>query len=153
MKFFHHYLADIFNSFTIAEPTEVVSHISRDPYFLPILMFPEQQPGNGTAIVQFTADPFTTEYVIQPCVIRYYLAFTPETFNSLYNDGNELIIFFLNIICIPFIKVRIFYFPSIVRKGDKPSPNEMANTLQLRFASELGVLAILGKANTKEKVD
>ena len=154
IRIFNTFFADIFDYRTIKSSTdEIISHISKDPFYLPMLIFPEKRPGNGTAIVKFAKDAFSTEYVVQPCTIRYYLAYTPETFNSLYNDGNNLIKLYFNILCIPFIKVRISYLEPFARKDESIPSSDIAQQIQLRIASELGVLAINNKFISKEKED
>ena len=153
IRIFNTYFAHIFDSEIIESPTETVSHISKDPFYLPILIFPERKPGNGLAIIQLAKDAFTTEYVVQPCTIRYYLAFTPETFNSLYNEGDHLIKFFFQILCIQFIKVRVSFLEPFVRKDESTSTSDIAKQVQLRIASQLGVLAISDQFRSKEKVD
>ena len=144
-NFSAHLFSSIFHTKVVKTSSEKVSRLCCDPYYLNFLVFPEEEPGNGTAIVKFNADAFSTEYVVQPCVIRYSLAFIPETFNSLYNNGTDLFHFFFNILCIPFIKVKISFLDTVVRKGDSAESVQLAEMTQLKMASVIGTLAISEK--------
>ena len=148
-------------------PSEQLANLASDPSFLPILLFPEDKPTNGRAILPFRTAAYYTSYGVQSATIKYFLGLTPPGFNTITSKDTISFGLLWRIFSSPFITCtikimdeQVFKTESISEeeKDDNNNPNKKKNQpaqfalqSQLRIANDLGVIAISNSYKNKNR--
>lgn len=131
-------------------PSEQLQNLASDPSFLPILLFPEDSPTNGNAVLAFRTAAFYSEYVIQPVSISYSLGLTPSGFNTIASGDSFSFGLLMRVVSTPFITARLKYLPVDRVKEASVDAAHQAEACQLRIANDLGALAISRSGKAKK---
>ena len=146
-------------------PSEQLANVASDPSFLPILLFPEDKPTNGNAVLPFRTAAYYTSYPVQTATIKYFIGLTPPGFNTLASSDNLSMSLLWRTFSAPFITCSIKIMDEQVYKLERSSFEEeedsnqsnrnkasrLALQSQLRIANDLGVLAISNAINRTRK--
>ena len=147
-------------------PSEQLANVASDPSFLPILLFPEDKPTNGRAILPFRTAAYYTSYGVQSATIKYFLGLTPPGFNTITSKDTISFGLLWRIFSTPFITCTIKIMDEQVFKTEsvseeeedrnsqstrKNQPAQLALQSQLRIANDLGVIAISNSYNKNRK--